>query len=93
VNSQGPSIKPDGKGSNHMSEAYSQCVWLEKADHELAQFTGDVADNKRQLTQEAKDNEGTKDQANVPYKVLALSCAIAKLVRLHSQSFVWLPPM
>jgi hypothetical protein len=37
-----------------MSEAKSPCVWLETADHELAQFIGDVADKKRHLTQEAK---------------------------------------
>jgi hypothetical protein len=40
-----------------MSEAKSPCVWLEMADHELAQFIGDVADNKRQLTQEAREEK------------------------------------
>ena len=40
-----------------MSEANSPCAWLEKADHDLAQFTGDVADNKHQLTQEAKEQK------------------------------------
>jgi hypothetical protein len=40
-----------------MSEAKSPCVWLETADHELAQLIGDVADNKRQLTQEAKEEK------------------------------------
>jgi hypothetical protein len=52
-----------------MSEANSPCVWLEKADHDLAQFTGDVADNKRQLTQEAKEQK-IKQTVQGPHLVL-----------------------
>jgi hypothetical protein len=63
-----------------MSEAKSPCAWLETADHELAQLIGDVADSKRELTQEAKVEKINKQTVQGAHLALRdCELAVAKL--------------
>jgi hypothetical protein len=62
-----------------MSEAKSPGTWLEIADDYLAQFTGDIADLKREVTQLAIVERTKQTVQGAHHALKACELAVAKL--------------